>query len=384
MRRIDLRTAVIVLILANLPTWVVIFFTVDQAKTAIEAEVAANFRAISGNNAATMNHAVNNLVREVETLAVNAAVREAIVAGNASYPGSPDGVRRKITAIERFWLEPRGEATVQRILSNPASRYLRRFVTINPSFRRITVTDRFGGTVAANVKPIDFEQGDEPWWQQSFKDGVTGQVVIEDVRFDPLTQINVLHIVVPVANESPEEVIGVIGVAVDISDLFLLVSGTPIGATGNMSLAREDGTIIGSEVVDFPPAQAGDTTDTDTESEDSGHLVAAQLLEVPYFDEILNALRQPGQPDFIEATALGGGRKMVAFRQLGLSSKYPQLRWISIVEQDVSETHVAVDTMNRHLLLAALGILVVTIGLAIYLATHGKMEVTDIAEAKES
>lgn len=382
MRRIDLRTAVIVLILANLPTWIVIFFTVDQAKTAIEAEVAANFRAISGNNAATMNHAVNNLVREVETLAVNAAVREAIVAGNASYPRSPDGVRRKITAIERIWLEPRGEATVQRILSNPASRYLRRFVTINPSFRRITVTDRFGGTVAANVKPIDFEQGDEPWWQQSFKEGVTGQVAIEDVRFDPLTQINVLHIVVPVANETPEEVIGVIGVAVDISDLFLLVSGTPIGATGNMSLAREDGTIIGSEVVDFPPAQAGDTTAA--ESEPSGHLVAAQLMEVPYFDEILNALRQPGQPDFIEATALGGGRKMVAFRQLGLSSKYPQLRWISIVEQDVSETHVAVDTMSRHLLLAALGILVVTIGLAIYLATHGKMEVTDIAETKES
>ena len=382
MRRIDLRTAVIVLILANLPTWIVIFFTVDQAKTAIEAEVAANFRAISGNNAATMNHAVNNLVREVETLAVNTAVREAIVAGNASYPRSPARVRRKITAIERDWLEPRGEATVQRILSNAASRYLRRFVTINPAFRRITVTDRFGGTVAANVKPIDFEQGDEPWWQQSFKDGVTGQVVIEDVRFDPLTQINVLHIVVPVANESPEEVIGVIGVAVDISDLFILVSGTPIGATGNMSLAREDGTIIGSEVVDFPPTQTGDASAP--ESEASGHLVAAQLMEVPYFDEILNALRQPGQPDFIEATALGGGRKMVAFRQLGLSSKYPQLRWIAIVEQDVSETHVAVDTMNRHLLLAALGILVVTIGLAIYLATHGKMEVTDIAEAKDS
>lgn len=382
MRRIDLRTAVIVLILANLPTWIVIFFTVDQAKTAIEEEVAANFRAISGNNAATMSYAVNNLVREVETLAANAAVRAAIVAGNASYPRSPDAVRRRITAIERTWLEPQGEATVQRILSNPASRYLRRFVTINPAFRRLTVTDRFGGTVAANVKPIDFEQGDEPWWRQSFKEGVTGQVVIEDVRFDPLTRINVLHIVVPVANESPEEVIGVIGVAVDISDLFLLVTGTPIGATGNMSLAREDGTIIGGEVVDFPPAQAGETTAA--ESEASGHLVAAQLMEVPYFDEILNALRQPGQPDFIEATALGGGRKMVAFRQLGLSSKYPQLRWISIVEQDVSETHIAVDTMNRHLLLAALGILVVTIGLAIYLATHGKMEVTDIAETKKS
>ena len=44
MRRIDLRTAVIVLILANLPTWAIIFFTVDRAKTAIDEEVAANFR----------------------------------------------------------------------------------------------------------------------------------------------------------------------------------------------------------------------------------------------------------------------------------------------------------------------------------------------------
>lgn len=380
MRRIDLRTAVIVLILANLPTWIVIFFTVDQARTAIDEEVAANFRAISGNNAATMSYAVNNLVREVQTLVVNSAIRDAIVAGNASYPRSPEAVRRRIAAIENDWLEARGDATVQRILSNPASRYLRRFVAINPAYRRITVTDRFGGTVAANVKPIDFEQGDEPWWRQSFKDGVTGQVVIEDVRFDPLTQINVLHIVVPVVNETPEAVIGVIGVAVDISDLFLLVTGTPIGATGSMSLAREDGTIIGSEAVDFPPTRTGDSTAS--ESEASGHLVAAQLMEVPYFDDILSALRQPGQPDFIEATALGGRRKMVGFRQLGLSSKYPQLRWIAIVEQDMSETHVAVHTMNRHLLLVALGILVVTVGLAIYLSTHRKMEVTDIAEAK--
>ena len=64
--------------------------------------------------------------------------------------------------------------------------------------------------------------------------------------------------------------------------------------------------------------------------------------------------------------------------------RYPQLRWISIVEQDHSETRTAVHTMNRHLLLAALGILVVTIVLAIYLAIHGKMEITDIAESTES
>ena len=381
MRRIDLRTAVIVLILANLPTWSIVFFTVDRAKTAIDEKVAANFRAISRGNAATISHAIHSLVREVKTLAVNSEVREAIVAGNASYPRSPEAVRRKITAIEQAWLEPEGEATVQRILSNPASRYLRRFVSINPTFRRITVTDRFGGTVAANVKPIDFEQGDEPWWRQSFKDGVSGRVVVEDVRFDPLTEINVLHVVVPVVNAMPEEVMGVIGVAIDISDLFPLVAGTRVGATGTMLLAREDGTIIGSEVANFPPTQPADSTAA--ESRTSGHLLAPQLMEVPYFDDIRSAIRQPSQPDFIVATALGGRKKMVAFRQSGLSSDYPQLRWISIVEQDLSEVHTAVDAMDRHLLLAALALLVVTIGMAIYLSTHRKMEVTDIAESNE-
>ncbi len=380
MKRIDLRTAVIVLILANLPTWIIIFFTVDSAKTAIDEEVAASFRAISGNNAAAMSYAINNLVRETGTLAVNSEVRGAVLAGNASYPKSPEAIRRKINSIEKAWLTPAAAATVQKILSNPASRFLRRFAALNPAFRRITVTDQFGGTVAANVKPIDFEQSDEPWWRDSYRDGVSGRIVIEDVRFDPLTKINVLHIVVPVVKEEPEEVIGVIGVAIDISDLFPLVSGTRIGATGNMLLSRQDGTLIAGTVSTSAPVQPVDSTAT--QSPTSGHLVPAQLMEVSYFDDILSALKQPSQPDVIVATAIGGRKKMVAFRQVGLSTSYPRLRWISIVEQDLSEIHTAVDTLDRHLLLAALGILVMTIGLAIYLSTHRRMEVTDIAEVK--
>ncbi len=380
MKHIDLRTAVIVLILANLPTWIIIFFTVDRAKTAIDAEVAANFRAISGNNAAAMSYAINSLVREVGTLAVNSEVRDAIVFGNASYPRSLEAIRRKINNIERTWLTPEADTTVQQILSNHASRYLRRFAAINPAFRRITVTDQYGGTVAANVKPIDFEQSDEPWWRDSFKDGVTGRIVIEDVRFDPLSKINVLHVVVPVVKDEPEEVTGVIGAAIDISDLFPLVSGTRIGATGNTLLSREDGTVIAGSVLASIPAQPIDPTAT--ESSTSGHLVPAQLMEVSYFDDILSAMKQPSQPDFIVATAIGGRRKMVAFTQLGLSASYPQLRWVSLVEQDASEIHTAVDTLDRHLLLAALGILVVTIGLAVYLFTHERLEVTDIAEVK--
>lgn len=162
MRRIDLRTAVIVLILANLPTWGIIFFTVDRAKTAIDEEVAANFRAIAENNAATMNYAVNDLVGEVETLAANSAARNAIAAGNASYQRSPEAVRRRIASVEQAWLEPQENATVHAILSNPGSRYLRRFMTINSAFRRITVTDRSGlGTPVCGASPAPAETPEE-------------------------------------------------------------------------------------------------------------------------------------------------------------------------------------------------------------------------------
>jgi hypothetical protein len=205
---------------------------------------------------------------------------------------------------------------------------------------------------------VDYDQADEPWWRNTFKDGVSGSVIIEDVTADLITKANSLHIAVPIVEEGTDTVIGTIGAILDISDLFPLVTGVKIGSTGETLLVKDDGTVIaGTE------------------------LGAGRPRQLSYFDDIQNAQQSSTKPDFIIATSPGGLKRAVAYLDTGLSATYPELKWVMVVEQDYSEANAVVDTLVRKLLWAALGVLVCITGLALYLSTHRRLHFTDIAEA---
>jgi len=356
---INLRTVVILLILVNVPLWALAFLTVGQVETSVEAKIADDFRAITRKNAQTMNYAINHLVAEVATLAISPSVKEVVRKQNASYAGTSELIQKRITDIDKVWLTPQAKPYVEPILSNTASQFLRQFASVHSSVKRITVTDRMGAVAAANVKTVDYDQADEAWWRQTFKDGVTGSVVIEDVTADLITKANSIHIAVPILEDGQDTVIGTIGNIVDISDLFPLVTGVKIGRTGETLLIKDDGTII-----------AGENLDSKASS------------QLAYIDDIRDAMHSQTKPNFITATAPGGIKKSVAFLDTGLSSTYPALKWLTVVEQDYSETHAVVDNLVRKLLLAVLGVLVCITGLALYLSTHRRMDFTDISEAE--
>ena len=356
---INLRTVVILLILVNVPLWALAFFTVGQVETSVEAKIADDFRAITRKNAQTMNYAINHLVAEVATLAISPGVKEVVRKQNASYSGTAELIQKRITDIDKIWLMPQSKPYVEPILSNTASQFLRQFASVHSSVKRITVTDRMGAVAAANVKTVDYDQADEAWWRQTFKDGVTGSVVIEDVTADLITKSNSIHIAVPILEDGQDTVIGTIGNIVDISDLFPLVTGVKIGRTGETLLIKDDGTII-----------AGENLDSKASS------------QLAYIDDIRDAMHSQTKPDFITATAPGGIKKSVAYLDTGLSASYPALKWLTVVEQDYSETHAVVDHLIRKLLLAVLGVLVCITGLALYLSTHRRMDFTDISESE--
>jgi hypothetical protein len=225
--------------------------------------------------------------------------------------------------------------------------------------KRITVTDRMGAVAAANVKTVDYDQADESWWRETFKDGIAGNVVIEDVAADLITKANSIHIAVPILEDGQDTVIGTIGTIVDIRDLFPLVTGVKIGSTGETLLIKDDGTIIAGENLD---------------SSGSNRLA--------YIDDIRAAMRSQTKPNFITATAPGGIKKSVAFLDTGLSANYPALKWLTVIEQDYSETHAVVNDLIRKLLIAMLGVLICITGLALYLSTHRRLHFTDISEAE--
>jgi hypothetical protein len=106
-----------------------------------------------------------------------------------------------------------------------------------------------------------------------------------------------------------------------------------------------------------------------------GFTTSKQLV---YIDDIRDALHSQTKPNFITATAPGGIKKSVAFLDTGLSATYPALKWLTVVEQDYSETHAVVSNLVRKLLFAMLGVLVCITGLALYLSTHKRMHFTDI------
>ena len=356
---IDLRTVVILLILVNVPLWALAFLTVGQVESSVEAKIADDFRAITRKNAQTMNYAINHLVAEVATVAISPAIKEIVRRQNASYSGTPQLIQKRISEIDKLWLTPQSKPYADAILSNSASQFLRQFAGVHPSVKRITVTDRMGAVAAANVKTVDYDQADEAWWRETYKDGVTGSVVIEDVTADLITKANSLHIAVPILEDGQDVVIGTIGNIVDISDLFPLVTGVKVGRTGETLLVKDDGTIIAGAELDSKSSR-----------------------QLAYIDDIRNAMHSQTKPDFITATAPGGVKKSVAYLDTGLSATYPALKWLTIVEQDYSETHAIVDTLIRKLSLAMLGVLVCITGLALYLSTHRRLDITDISEAE--
>jgi hypothetical protein len=354
---VDLKTVVLLVIFVNLPFWVMAFFTLDQTRNVLSSEQASDFRAIARRNALTINYGVNHLVMELGTLAINTQVREVVHKQNSTYPGTSEGIQKKVQGIEKIWLTPQANSIVSEILGDPASRYLRQFMEVNRSFKRVTVTDRFGGVAAASTKTIDFDQGDEVWWQHSYKDGIVGAVVIEDVTFDPITKLNALHIVVPIQEEGKDQIIGVIGALVDISDLFPLASGVKIGSTGETLLVKDDGTILAGREGNLSPGE-----------------------KLPYMDDIHNAQRTTLRPDFIQAIIPGGKQKVVSYQECGLATNYPDLKWWALVAQDSSEANAAIDTMTRKLLWAAIIVLIIITGLALYFSTHQRLHFTDLRE----
>jgi hypothetical protein len=359
LRGINLKTFVLVVVFVNVPFWILAFFSLDQARLALNDQLATHFRAIVRRNALTLNYGVNHLVMETGILGINSVIRDALRKQNATYPSNMAEVQKKLMETEKIWAASEANPIVAQMLGTPASRSLRDFIQINPGFKRIIVADRFGGTVAATRKTIKYMHVEEDSWKQSLKDGILGGVYIGDATIDQLTGYNALNIWVPIQEEGKDQVIGTIGAIVDISDLFPLVTGVSIGNTGETLLVRGDGTIL------------------------AGAEGEQQLgTKLPYMDDIVTALSTTIKPDFIPAKIPGGKSKVVAYRSVGLATAYPNLKWWVVVEQDTSEAYSAIDTMTRKMLWAAIVVLVSITVLALYLFTHRRLPYTDLKEVE--
>ena len=236
-------------------------------------------------------------------------------------------------ALDESW--QRGSSiprSLEGVLTNTTSRFLRDVTVQDPIYREVLLTDRFGRLIAASERTSDYFQADEDWWMEALGDGVRGRLFVSGVRYDESARTDAIEIAVPVTTES--SVVGVLKVIADTHALTALVSGMRLGVTGDARLVRPNGSLVLSRVAATDPPVSFFASDVLRQRlEDSPREGPGALYRLHF-----------SAPARDRETSLIG----VASSQLGAS--YPNLDWLVAVSQAESELFGPVNAQAQWLL----------------------------------
>ncbi len=272
--------------------------------------------------AANISKSVSNL----EILALSPTIIDALEEASSL---RQDVTEEQIAEWDNAWKDesPAIEATVDEVLNNPTSDYLRIFLNQFPEEVEVFLTDKKGLNIAMTDRTSDYLQADESWWQVAFNNG-KGQTFIDEVELDASTGVYAMNIGVPVFDRQHKEVIGILRGSLDISQVVKELADIQIGSTGRVVLINRDGKIIfGGTAEQFmqqiPP-------------------VIDNLIQKNKDAWIKNGVDLGGNPAILAATFLKD--------EMG-----ELLGWRLVVDQDISEINqTLVNSLITSLLTAAI------------------------------
>jgi hypothetical protein len=321
--------------------------------------VGKNLRLITESVAAVVQERIRAKVTETALMAADSAVLAEIRAANAKYERrQADAIQAELEKLDTAWNTDQGRASVVRVLENPASQALRRKLTIDPSVTRITVTDMYGGTVAATHKTLDYYQADEAYWQDIYAAG-RGAVSLTDVLYDDASQTHYIGIGVPVVDDQ-NRVLGTLDALVDIASLFPLLHQPELGPEGHLELIKSDGSVIAGtrEVSLADGIQSRDwAAFRDAQSEFADHSSGYMRAKFP-----------------------GGRDSLLAFADTGLKAEYRKLDWFIVASQDANNVLASSSLTQFIIMVFALLTLAGVVFLAVYFSLHTQSEIAEIEE----
>lgn len=355
--RITGKKLITALLVTVVPISIAALYASTEAGNSAERAAGRYIETVAKAVAVQVSHRIHEKVVEAALMASDAAVHRLVRESNLQYQRvSDDIILERLLAKDKIWNTPEGRDLVEQTMANPASEALRRKMTVDPSFLRITVTDWKGATVAASHKTLDYYQADEEYWQDIYFYG-RGVVSITDVLYDDATQHNYIGVGVPVVDES-NTIIGTLDALVDISALSSLTSRSDLGSGGVVALAKGDGTLVAS----------------------SETLSVTDQIRSPEVDAFLDAKDsfQGRASGHFRASFPNGREAYVAFARTGLREQYKRLDWIVVAAEDVLETTLSgVQILIMGIALLSLACVVFLI---VYLALHRQSEIEEVEE----
>jgi len=235
-----------------------------------------------------------------------------------------------------------------RLAANNASRYLADLVAHDSVYREIIVTNRQGQIVAASRGVTPRNESAEDWWKATVDDGVVGRVFVTQLRSDTKEGVSVMHVSAPVPESAGDQLTGVVRVTFDARELLAPVAGVQLGATGQATLVRENGSVVFSR-------EASDSS--------ARFFAAKELTDQLARKSGAEGVRQEG----MHFSAPGSdGTYVVGVAGSQLARSFPNLSWLVAVSQAESELMGPVRSIGWNLLLVFVVTVLLVLALALY------------------
>jgi hypothetical protein len=296
-------------------------------------------------------------VGQLRLLAMDAEVQKALAAP------SREVSEAEARPLEQAWASGKDARLNASLLETPLGLRLRPLAVVHPAFKQLQVVDASGRVLAASARSGRLFYGETAWFKElSTREGER--------------ELHVGELPRP-AGATFNAWMGAIRALLDASDLYTVLAPVRIGRTGHASLIRStDGLVLAAD-----------------ESE--------RIFRVPYpgFESLRNAvegfpLGESGQQIFgrtgphrgywtipeVEAQDETGRTLIVApARLVGFSpiDQIPDVAWLVIVEQDLSEALAPVESVTRYLWFHFIGVFATVILLALYFSFKLERPVMD-------
>lgn len=214
--------------------------------------------------------------------------------------------------------------------------------------------------MVATEKPLHYFQTESEYWRTLSAKGQT-KVFISDVHSYEESPTQYISISAPVFQEGSGRFIGAVTALVDVSPLFSYLNQQQIGRTGRVFLIRDDGTVVSA---------AGVTSSERVKSEE--YIAIRDALGTLHG-------RETG---YLQATLPNRTPYMIGFADTGLKGAYPNLAWIVVVSQELTEAEGPIRSMVFFAMLMAVVCVLILSVLGAYAFLHRKQRFQDIEEQK--
>ena len=159
-------------IVATLAVAAVAFGINSFTRNALTTEAGKQLRALTDSQAILIGELLFRELTTLQTLSLNEALLDTVVAQNERYTGSEADILAEILEKDREWMGAgTDDPMVTAVLQNQIADELRQFHIKFPENSELLITDQYGALVASTHPTERFYLADEAWWQRAYTIG---------------------------------------------------------------------------------------------------------------------------------------------------------------------------------------------------------------------